>query len=69
MAERKADTRAKIMLGGLVVKAGLGEEESAVILGILTLAADELAGADGELARRRFRRAGDRAFSGEKAAF
>jgi Conjugal transfer protein TraD len=69
VAERKADTRNKIMLGGLVVKAGLGEEESAVILGILTLAAAELAGADGELARRRFRRAGDQAFSGDPVAF
>jgi Conjugal transfer protein TraD len=69
MTERKADTRNKIMLGGLVVKAGLAEEDSAVILGILVQAAEELADADGELARRRFRRAGDRAFSGEKAAF
>jgi hypothetical protein len=63
MAERKADTRAKIMLGGLVVKAGLADEDSAVILGILVEAAKALAGADGELARRRFRRAGDQAFS------
>ena len=63
MAERKADTRAKIMLGGLVFKAGLAEEDSAVILGILVQAAEALAGSDGELARRRFRRAGDQAFS------
>ena len=63
MTERKADTRAKIMLGGLVVKAGLAEEDSAVILGILTLAADALHRPDGEIARRRFRRAGDQAFS------
>jgi Conjugal transfer protein TraD len=68
MAERKADTRAKIMLGGLVVKAGLAEEDSAVILGILVEAAEALAGSDGELARRRFRRAGDQAFSEGKAA-
>jgi Conjugal transfer protein TraD len=81
MAERKADTRNKIMLGGLVVKAGLAEEDSAVmlgglvvkaglaeedsavILGILVQAAEALTGPDGELARRRFRRAGDQAFS------
>ncbi len=63
MAERKADTRATIVLGGLVVKAGLGEEDSAVILGILVQAAEALAGPDGEIARRRFRRAGDQAFA------
>ena len=67
MAERKADTRAKIMLGGLVVKAGLAEEDSAVILGILVEAAEALAGTDGEVARRRFRRAGDQAFSNSSA--
>ena len=35
---RKLDTRHKIQLGGLVIKAGLGDEESAVILGLLTAA-------------------------------
>jgi hypothetical protein len=69
MAERKADTRAKIVLGGLVVKAGLAEEDSAVILGILVQAAEALAAPDGDLARRRFRRAGDQAFSEGKAEF
>jgi hypothetical protein len=67
MAERKQDTRIKIMLGGLVVKAGLADEDSAVILGILTFAAAALSAPDGDLARRRFRRAGDRAFSEAKA--
>lgn len=69
MAERKADTRAKIMLGGLVVKAGLADEDSAVILGILVQAAEALQAADGEIVRRRFRRAGDQAFSEAKAEF
>lgn len=32
---RKADTRRKIQLGGLIVKAGLDEEPSSVILGLL----------------------------------
>lgn len=32
---RKADTRRKIQLGGLIVKAGLAEEPSSVILGLL----------------------------------
>ena len=57
------------MLGGLLVKAGLADEDSAVILGILTLAAEALHAPDGELARRRFRRAGDRAFSETTAEF
>ena len=34
-SERKQDTRHKIQLGGLIVKAGLGGEEKALILGIL----------------------------------
>lgn len=35
MESRRTDTRDKIQLGGLVVKAGLREEEKSVILGIL----------------------------------
>jgi len=38
-AERKADTRHKIQLGGLIVKAGLAAEEPAVLLGRLTAGA------------------------------
>lgn len=56
------DTRNKIQLGGLVVLAGLAEEDSAVLLGLLTLAARHLAGADGEAARAQFRQVGDQAF-------
>jgi hypothetical protein len=63
MAERKADTHSKIMLGGLVAKAGLAAEDSAVILGILVEAAAALQAPGGELARRRYRRTGDAAFS------
>ena len=37
-AERRRDTRRKIQLGGLVIKAGLADEEPAVILGLLTAA-------------------------------
>lgn len=59
---RTLDTRNKIQLGGLVVLAGLGEEDSAVLLGLLTLAARHLAGPNGEAARTRFRQAGDQAF-------
>jgi hypothetical protein len=35
-AERRADTRRKIQLGGLIVKAGLAGEEPSVLLGMLT---------------------------------
>ena len=40
--ERKADTRRKIQLGGLIIKAGLQEESSAVILGLLLEAYETL---------------------------
>jgi Conjugal transfer protein TraD len=63
METRKQDTRNKIQLGGLVIKAGLAEEDTAVILGALALAAEALNGAENELIRRRFRRVGDRVFS------
>lgn len=56
------DTRTKIQLGGLVILAGLGEEDSAVILGILATAAAEIAGPAGINARERFRQSGDQAF-------
>jgi hypothetical protein len=63
MDARKQDTRNKIQLGGLVIKAGLGEEATAVILGALVVTAETMAGPDGEAARRRFRRVGDRVFA------
>jgi hypothetical protein len=63
MDARKQDTRNKIQLGGLVIKAGLAEEKTAVILGALVLAAEAIAGPEGEAARRRFRRIGDHMFS------
>ncbi len=56
------DTRSKIQLGGLVVLAGLGEEDSAVLLGLLTSVARELASLDGDAARARYRHVGDLAF-------
>lgn len=63
MDARKLDTRNKIQLGGLVIKAGLAEEDAAVLLGILVSAAEALAGSDGHFARQRFRQAGDRVFT------
>ncbi len=63
---RKLDTRNKIQLGGLVIKAGLAEEDAAVLLGILVSAAEALAGLDGDFARQRFRRTGDRVFTADQ---
>jgi hypothetical protein len=60
--ERKLDTRRKIQFGGLVIKAGLGAEELAVILGILTAAARVLTGPNGADSRRRWKDLGDQAF-------
>ena len=62
---RKEDTRRKIQLGGLVVKAGLGAEPPAVVLGLLVEAARALSGERGEALRERFKKAGDHAFSEE----
>ena len=67
MDARSLDTRNKIQLGGLVILAGLGNEESAVLLGLLTLAAGELHGLDSDAVRARFRRAGDQAFKAREA--
>ena len=44
MDARKADTRNKIQLGGLIVKAGLAREPAAVLLGLLLEAAKTLSG-------------------------
>ncbi len=43
-ADRRRDTRRKIQLGGLVIKAGLADEEPAVILGLLAAAKRVLSG-------------------------
>lgn len=66
MNARKQDTRRKIELGGLLIKAGLGGETSAVILGALVLAANALNGANADANRARFQAAGDAAFSANK---
>lgn len=63
MSARKADTRQKIQLGGLIVKAGLADENPTVILGALILAADALNGSNAETVRERFKTAGDNAFA------
>ena len=60
--ERKADTRRKIQLGGLIVKAGLAGEEPAVLLGMLTAGATVLRSNSAPDSRRRWKEIGDRAF-------
>jgi hypothetical protein len=42
LLSRKKDTREKIQLGGLIVKAGLRETDKAILLGILMDAANRL---------------------------
>jgi len=61
-AERRRDTRRKIQLGGLVIKAGLADEEPAVILGLLAAAKRVLAGKHADDSRRRWKDLGDQAF-------
>jgi hypothetical protein len=61
-AERRLDTRHKIQLGGLVIKAGLAGEEPAVLLGILTAARRVLNGQHAADSRRRWQELGDKAF-------
>ncbi len=63
MDARKADTRNKIQLGGLIVKAGLGSEQAPVLLGLLLAAAKDLSGPDGTVARERWHKAGEDAFA------
>ena len=59
---RKDDTRHKIELGGLVIKAGLGDEDKAVILGLLISASEAMKGPDGNRQRGSFQEVGSRAF-------
>lgn len=65
--QRKVDTRDKIQLGGLVKKARLGDEATALLLGMLVEAREALDGPDGELTRRRWQRRGAAIFDAEGA--
>lgn len=55
---RKAETRRKIQLGGLIVKAGLEEEPSNILLGLLCDAKNNLSHE-----KERWRQLGDQEFS------
>ncbi len=62
--ERKLETRRKIAMGGLVVKARLDHEEPAVLLGMLMSAARVLSSPNADDYRRRWREHGDASFRG-----
>ncbi|CAN7674763.1 type IV conjugative transfer system coupling protein TraD [Pararhizobium sp. LjRoot235] len=62
---RKKDTREKIELGGLVVKAGLRYEKRALLLGLLIDAASRIKGDESE--RRRLTSIGAKAFGNDPA--
>lgn len=57
--DRKRDARSKIQLGGLIVKAGLGHEDPAVLLGLLSEGFDALGHDE---TRARYRRRGKAIF-------
>ncbi|MGE3919582.1 MAG: conjugal transfer protein TraD [Gammaproteobacteria bacterium] len=64
---RKQDTRRKIQLGGLIIKAGLSEESNAVLLGLLLEAQDKLQSNQAEKIREQWRLQGDIAFTVTKS--
>jgi tRNA C32,U32 (ribose-2'-O)-methylase TrmJ len=64
--ERKKDTRRKIELGGLIKKAGLDEEATAVLYGLLLEAKEKIEGKDKDYLRKGWRLRGDLAFTREK---
>lgn len=61
--DRKKDTREKIQLGGLIVKAGLRYEKRAVLLGMLIDAGERARASEAE--RERLAAIGTKAFSDE----
>jgi hypothetical protein len=62
-ADRKKDTREKIQLGGLIVKAGLRYEKRALLLGMLIDAAQRARVSEAE--RERLAAIGTKAFNDE----
>ena len=60
---RREDTRRKIQLGGLIIKAGLADEPAAVLLGLLVEASKALKAEKASALRARFKLVGDRVFA------
>lgn len=63
---RKADVRRKIQLGGLVVKAELGDEPAALLLGLLLEANEKLKSKEGDQYRNGWIKHGDDAFEEDR---
>ncbi len=63
LQQRKQETRRKIQLGGLIVKAGLQDESTAVLYGLLLEAAELLESSNASKTRQRWHISGDVAFS------
>lgn len=59
---RKADIRRKIQLGGLIVKAGLADESSALVLGLLLDAKAQLTQIENSTCRQHWLKLGQKAF-------
>ena len=68
LLERKAQTRRKIQLGGLIIKAGLSEEATAVLYGLLLEAAEKLQSEDAIIKREQWRLMGDLGFTRNESA-
>ena len=62
---RKKDTREKILLGGLIAKAGLRYEKRALLLGLLIDGASRITSDEDE--RKRLMSIGEKAFSDDTA--
>jgi len=57
--ERKQDTRKKIQLGGLIKKAGLGDESTSILFGMLLDCKEKINFPDGELIKQEWKIKGD----------
>lgn len=64
--ERKQDTRRKIQLGGLIKKAGIDGETTAVIYGLLMEASEKLLSDEADHYRKDWRIKGDVALTTQK---
>ena len=60
--QRKADTRRKIQLGGLIIKSGLENESTAVLLGLLLEASELLQTKEAKASRSKWQLKGNLAF-------
>lgn len=67
--QRKQDTRKKIQMGGLVIKAGLGflhDDDKAILLGILVDAAGKLNSPGKEAYIAHYKELGEQSFNMEE---